>query len=70
MVSHPGKQTIAIHILPNISRGKGNKTMKFGQFIEHNMRNIFAEKPYTKYCGKIIPRLFSKIFKLSITLYQ
>ena len=29
----PGKQTIAIHILPNISRRKGNQTMKFGQLI-------------------------------------
>ena len=50
MTSQPGKQTIAIHILPNISRSKGNQTMKFGQLIEYNMRNIFLEKPYTK-CG-------------------
>ena len=50
MTSQPGKQTIAIHILPNISRSKGNQTMKFGQLIEYNMRNIFLEKSYTK-CG-------------------
>ena len=30
MTSQPVKQTIAINILPNISRGKGNQTMKFG----------------------------------------
>ena len=53
MTSQPGKQTIAIHILPNISRSKGNQTMKFGQLIEYNMRNIFLEKSYTKYGGKI-----------------
>ena len=40
MTSQPGQQIIAIHILSNISRGKGNQTMKFGQLIEYNMRNL------------------------------
>ena len=31
MTSQTGKQTIIIHILPNISRSKGNQTMKFRQ---------------------------------------
>ena len=44
MTSQPRKQTIAIHILPNISRIKGNQTMKFGQLIEYDMRNTFLEK--------------------------
>ena len=48
MTSQPGYQTIAINILPNISRGKGNQTMKFGQLIEYKMRNIFVEKSFTK----------------------
>ena len=48
MTSQPGKQTIAIHILPKISRIKGNQIVKFGQLIEYNMRNIFLEKSYTK----------------------
>ena len=39
----PGKQTIAIHILPNISRSKGNQAMKFGRLIEYNTRNIFLK---------------------------
>ena len=39
--SQPGKQTIAIHILPNISGSKSNQKMKLGQLIEHNKRNIF-----------------------------
>ena len=43
MTSQPGQQTNAIHILPNISRGKGNQTMKFGQLLQYNMRNIFVE---------------------------
>ena len=37
-------QTIAIRILPNISQSKHNHTMKFGQFIEYNKRNIFLKK--------------------------
>ena len=44
MTSQPWKQTISIHTLPNISRIKGTQTMKFGQLIEHDMRNIFLEK--------------------------
>ena len=40
MTSQSGLQTIAIHILPNVSRTKGNQTMKFNQLIEYNMRKI------------------------------
>ena len=43
MTSQPGKQTIAIHILPYISESKGDQTIKYGQLIEYNMRNIFFE---------------------------
>ena len=47
MTSQPGKQAIAIRILPNISRSTRNQT-QFGQLIEYNMRNTFVEKSYTK----------------------
>ena len=57
MTSQPGKQTIAIHILPNISRSKDNQTMKFGQLVQCNMRNIFLEKSYIKYGRESIPDL-------------
>ena len=60
MMLQPSKQTTAIHILPNISRSKGNQTMKFGQLKEYNMRNIFLEKSYKKYGGEAIPTPFSK----------
>ena len=60
MTSQPGQQTIEIHILPNISRTKDNQTMKFGQLIEYNMRNIFVEKSYIKWGGETITRPFSK----------
>ena len=44
MLSQPGSQQMLIHILPNISQSKGNQTMKFGQLIEYNKRNIFLQK--------------------------
>ena len=68
MTSQPGKQTISIHILHNISRNKGNQIMKFGQLIKCNMRKIFFEKSYRKCCGETIPRHFYKKPKLSISL--
>ena len=51
MTSQPGKQAIAVHVLPNISKIKGSKTMKFRQLIVYNTRNIFPVKSYTKCVG-------------------
>ena len=70
MTSQPSQQTIVIHMLPNISRSKGNQTMKFGQLIECNMSNIFLEKSYTKWDGETSTRPFSEKLKLSISLDQ
>ena len=44
MTSRTGQHVIAIHVLPNISRSKGNQAMKFGQLIRYNGRNIFLQK--------------------------
>ena len=63
MTSQPGLQTIAIHILPNISQSKTNQTMKFGQLIEYNKRNIFVQKLGGKWDREISSRplfIFSK----------
>ena len=43
MTSQPGYQTVVLHILPNISRSEIKQTIKFGQLIEHNQRNIFLQ---------------------------
>ena len=59
-----------MHIFPDISRSKGNQTIKFGQLIEYNMRNTFFETSYTTCDGETIPRPFIKKSKLSISLYQ
>ena len=70
MTSQPGQKTTAVCILSSFSRSKGNQSMKVGQLIEYNMRNIFIEKSYTK-CGReTIPRPFSKKSKLNISLDQ
>ena len=69
-LGRPGKNTIARHILPNIWRSKDNQTMKFGQLIEYNMRNVFLEKSYKKCIGETSPRPFYKKSKLSISLDQ
>ena len=50
MTSQPGLQTVAIHILPNISQSKANQTMKFGQLIEYNKRNTFCQILCRKWC--------------------
>ena len=44
MKSDPDQQIIVIHILPDISRSKGNQTMKYGQLIDYSMGIIFIEK--------------------------
>ena len=64
MTSQPGKQIITIHILSNISRSKGNQTMKISQLIECTTRNIFLEKTYTKCGQETIPKPFSKKIKI------
>ena len=66
----PQKLFSIIHILPNISRSKGNHTMTFGQLIECNMRNIFPEISYTKCGGETSSRPFSEKLKSSVSLDQ
>ena len=48
MTSQTGTQTVAINILPDIPKSKGNETMKFGQLIEFNAENIFLQKSCRK----------------------
>ena len=58
MASQPGSQTIATHILPDISQSKGNQTMKFGHLIECNKRNIFLQNYAENEAGRLVPDLF------------
>ena len=58
-----------MHILPNISRSKGNQKVKFGQLIEYNMRNIFVQTSYA-FCVGTSPKSLSEKFSLNISLDQ
>ena len=42
MTSQSGEQTITVYISLNVSRNKGNQTMKFGQLVDYNRRNILS----------------------------
>ena len=55
MTSQTGQEIITIHILPNISRSKGNQTMKLSQPEEYNMTSIFLEKSYKQRNGETSP---------------
>ena len=72
MTSQPGKQTVAKHNLPNISRTKGKQRLKFGQLKKCRTRNIFLGKLYTKCGGENIARSFPKkskcLFLLNVKL--
>ena len=70
MMLQPGYQTIVIHMLPNISRSKDKQTMKFGQLIDYDTRNIFLEKSYSKCGGETSPRPFSEKLSLRISVDQ
>ena len=68
MTSRTGQQVIAIHILSNILRSKGNLTMKVDQLIIYKIRNIFLEKSNIKCGGDANPRTVKS--KLSTSLDQ
>ena len=71
MMSKTSLQTIAIHILSIISQSKGNQTMKFGQLIEYNKKNIFLQKLYGEWGRETSSRpLFFSWKKLNMSWKQ
>ena len=63
--NYTGQQIITRHILPNLSRSKGNQGMKLGQLIGYNIRNIFFKDHAENEPEKLVPDfLFKKIFRL------
>ena len=69
-MSQPGLQTIAIHILPNISQSKGNQTMKFGQLIEYKGEIFFFKNYAENEAGRLVPGLFLFSKKLNMRWKQ
>ena len=64
MTSQTDNKQSQYKLLPDISRNKGYQTMKLGQLIEYNMRNVLLEKSCTKWSGDTSPRLFFKKSKI------
>ena len=66
MALQSGMQT-TMNILPDISKRKDSQTMKFGQLIEYNVRNIFLQKSFRKRNKKemILVLVFSENFMQS-----
>ena len=56
IMRQPDLQTTVIHILPNISHSKDNKTVKFGQLTEYNKENIFLQTLCEKWGRKTSSR--------------
>ena len=66
MKSQLGLQTIAIHLLPNISKSKDKQTMKLDQLREYN-KKIFFFKNYAKNeKGKLVQISFYFLKKLNM----
>ena len=58
MTSQAGQQTVAIHLLLNISRSKGNHTMEFGRLIEYNVKTFFFKNHTRNVVEKLFPYPF------------
>ena len=56
MTWKPGLKAFTIHILPNISRSKGNQAMKLGQVTECKKRKICLHKSCRKWGGETSSR--------------
>ena len=61
---------IAIHILPNICRGKDNQEMEFGQLIKYSVRNIFLKNHAENKAGRLVLCLFSFFFVFLFSLVK
>ena len=66
MTSQTGQHTITIHILPNISRSKGNQAINFCQLIEYNVRNSSLQKSYRKRGRETSSRPLFDFFKKAL----
>ena len=58
MTSQTGQQIITTHVFSNIARSKGNKTMKFGQLIEYDVRGILRNNHAENEAGILVPDCF------------
>ena len=57
MTSQTGQQIITIHLLPRISRSKGNQTLKFGQLKKFNAELFFFRNYVKNKAGTLVSDL-------------
>ena len=56
--------------MPNISQSKSNKTVTFGQLVEHNKRNIFLPKiMQNNEAGRLVPDVVDAVCSL-VSIYD
>ena len=60
MNSQTEQQITTLHILFNISKSKCNETVRIGQSIEYNIRNIFLKNDTQGMVEKLFPDSFLK----------
>ena len=60
MTSQIGQQIIAIHILPNTARCKGNQAMELGQLV--NLNKIWKKIFFKSHAENQVGRMARKIF--------
>ena len=60
------QEIITIHILPTISRSKGNKTMKIGQLIDYSMRNNLFKDHIQNMVEGLHPDPFIKTYESTL----
>ena len=54
MKLQPRQQTITIQILPNISKSKSKRTMKFDQLVEYNREIFFFKNHAGNQAGRLL----------------
>ena len=64
VTSQPGLETIAIHILSNMSQSKGNQTITFRQLIELSRQLFFFKNYAENEARRLVPDLFLFFEKL------
>ena len=48
MTLQTGQQILTIHVLPNVSRSKGNQVLKFVKLMKYNVRIVFVQILFRK----------------------
>ena len=59
-----------MYILPNISRSKGNQTMKFGQLMEYNKIIFYFKSRAENEAGTLFPDVKGIVLQLDFNIFR